>query len=344
MSEEYRDSTNTFFFITLAFLAVIGLCVYGMFGANTGKMTKGEYLFVHTGDDYKKLVENLEDGGFVNHLWSFRLFAWQSQMKTHVRPGRYLIKPGSSNFSIIRMLRSGKQAPVKLVINRLRTRKDFVNLVTANLECRADSINQFINSAEYLYPYGLDTGTFLAGIIPDTYELFWNSSADKILKKILKNYDHFWDRVKKEKAKNQGLTPMEVTIVASIVDEETNDVNDKPFIASVYLNRLKKGMKLQADPTVKYAVGDFMIKRVAGEMLNTDSKYNTYMYEGLPPGPICTPSLGSVMAVLDAPETNYYYFCAKADFSGASAFAATLDEQMKNAHEYQKALNERGIH
>ena len=344
MADEYRERSHTFLFITLGLLMVTALFVYSLFGANTGAMTKGQYLYVPTGSDYKKLLGDLEDGGFVKNTWTFRFFASQSQMKTHVHPGRYYIKPGSSNFAIIRMLRAGKQAPVKLVINKLRTRRDFVSLVAANLECPADSMNVFLNNTEYLYQFGFDTGTFMAGIIPDTYEVFWNTGADKLLRKIFKNYTHFWDRIKTEKAKAKALSPVEITIVASIVEEETNDNGDKPFIASVYLNRLKKGMKLQADPTVKFAVGDFMIKRVTGDLLNKDSHYNTYMYEGLPPGPICTPSLSSVMAVLEAPETNYLYFCAKADFSGKSAFAETFEQQMKNAHAYQTALNDKGIH
>lgn len=344
MTEEYRENSYTFFYITLGFLAVIGLFVYKLFGANTGDLKKGTYFYVHTGTDYNTMLQDLKSGGFVSDTWSFRFFAWQSQMKTHVHPGRYQFKSGMSNYSIIRMLRSGHQAPVKLVINKLRTRRDFTNLVASVMECAPDSMNLVINSQDYLIQFGLDTNTVLADIIPDTYEFFWNSSADKIFRKVLKNYDRFWDRVRIAKAKNHGLTPLEVSIVASIVEEETNDNNDKPLIASVYLNRLKKGMKLQADPTVKFAAGDFMIKRVAGDMLNINSPYNTYLYEGLPPGPICTPSQSSVNAVLEAPETNYYYFCAKADFSGASVFAATLDEQTKNAREYQEALNRNGIH
>jgi UPF0755 protein len=344
MSHEETESSHTFLYITLVFILVIGLVVYKMFGPNTGSMAKGQYFYIHTGADYKTVLSDLEEGGFVKDMWSFRLFGSQSQLKTHVHPGRYQIKAGSSNFAIIRMLRSGKQAPVKIVINKLRTRKDLVNLLSTNLECTPDSLNAFLGSSEYLAQFDVDTNTLLSAIIPDTYDIFWNSSADKVFRKIQKNYNHFWDKVRTEKAKNKGLSPLQITILASIVEEETNSATDKPLVASVYLNRLKKGMKLQADPTVKFAVGDFMIRRVAGDMLKSTSPYNTYQVEGLPPGPICTPSAATIMAVLDAPETGYYYFCAKADFSGNSAFAATLDEQMKNAREYQKALNERGIH
>ena len=181
-------------------------------------------------------------------------------------------------------------------------------------------------------------------VTPDSYFFHWNTNANKEFRKIHENYTRFWTEPRRDEAKKQGLTPVSATIMASIIDEETNKPEDKPNIASVYLNRLQKGMKLQADPTVKFAIGDFAIKRITGVMLETKSPYNTYQNEGLPPGPICTPAPSSIDAVLQAPKTNYIYFCAKADLSGASVFAATSDEHIKNARLYQKALNERGIH
>ena len=344
MARKHKDGSNAFLYVVLFLFLLIGFTVYKIFSPNTGSLKNGEYLYVPTGATYDKMLAELEEGGYVKDMWSFRLFAWQSQMKTHVHPGKYHFAKGMSNLSIIRILRSGRQTPVKLVINKLRTKSDFLALIAANLECPVDSMAMLINDNDYLNQYGLDTATVMAGIVPDTYQFFWNTNADKAFKKIIKNYIRVWDRVRTEKAKHWELSPVQIVVVASIVEEETNSAGDKPFIASVYLNRLKKGMKLQADPTVKYAVGDFAIRRVAGEMLNNSSPYNTYKYEGLPPGPICTPSLSTIDAVLNAPETNYLYFCAKADFSGNSAFAATLDEQMKNAHAYQKALDARGIH
>jgi UPF0755 protein len=203
---------------------------------------------------------------------------------------------------------------------------------------------RLLEDSTYLSEYEVTPGTAMAIIVPDTYEFFWNTDADKVLKKIYKNYNRFWNKQRKQKAANQGITPLQAIVVASIVDEETNMSSDKPKIASVYLNRIKKGMPLQADPTVKFAIGDFAIKRVTSAMLQINSPYNTYKYPGLPPGPICTPSMGSINAVLDAPRTSYLYFCAKADFSGYSAFASNYNEQINNANAYRRALDARGIH
>jgi UPF0755 protein len=181
-------------------------------------------------------------------------------------------------------------------------------------------------------------------IIPDTYEFYWNTSAYNILQKIGKNYFTFWTDERKQLAKAKGLPVTKVATIASIVEEETNINEDKGNIASVYINRLQKGIPLQADPTVKFAIGDFTIRRVTGEHLMFNSPYNTYMYASLPPGPICTPSKKTVDAVLHAPDTKYLFFCAKEDFSGYSVFAATLAEHQKNAKAYQKALDAKGIH
>ena len=196
----------------------------------------------------------------------------------------------------------------------------------------------------YLSQFGLDTNTAMCAVMPDTYEFWWNTSADKAYRKLAKYYKDYWTPERKQKAQARNLTPPEVITLASIVDEETNNNAEKPQIASVYLNRMKEGMRLQADPTVKFAVGDFTIKRITSAITGTPSPYNTYYTAGLPPGPICTPSRKSIEAVLNPAETNYLYFCAKEDFSGSHRFAATYAEHMKNASLYQRALNERNIH
>jgi UPF0755 protein len=330
--------------VILIILFVIALFLFKIFGPNTGDFREGTYLYIHTGSDYEALKKALTDGGFVNGIYSFDLMARVRKLPAHIHPGKYKIEKGMSNFSIVRMLRNGRQTPVKLVINKLRTKHDLVNLLSTNLEADSAQLKQLLHDPSYLSEFGLDTNTAMCAIIPDTYDFFWNSSADKAFRKLEKNYAKFWDETRKQQAKNQGLTPTKATVVASIVDEETNMNEDKPKIASVYLNRLNKGMKLQADPTVRYAIGDFGIRRVTGAMLEYNSPYNTYMYEGLPPGPICTPAASSVDAVLTAPKTTYLYFCAKDDFSGYTVFASTFDEQIKNAHAYQKALDARGIH
>ena len=328
-------------------IIIAGLLLFAgvkIFGPNTGTLKNGEFLYVHTGSSYEQLKAALQEGGFISDMGSFSFFAERARLPAHIHPGKYRIKDAMSNFDIISMLRRGRQEQVTLVINKLRTKKDFVTLVCTNLEADSNALRQLMSDKEYLSHYGLDTNTVMAAIMQDTYFFHWNTSADKAFKKIAENYAHFWNPAHKDEAHSQGFTAAQVITIASIVDEETNIAGDKPKIASVYINRLHKGMKLQADPTVKFAVGDFTIHRVAGEMLQNPSPYNTYMYEGLPPGPICTPSVSSIEAVLQAPKTTYLYFCAKEDFSGYSAFASTYDEQLKNAHKYQQALNARGIH
>ena len=328
-------------------IIIVGLLLFGLFkvfGPNTGKFTSGEYLYIHTGADYEKVKAALEEGGFVSDMTSFDLLARRAGLPAHIHPGKYKINAFMSNYNIIRLLHSGKQTPVKLVINKIRTKKDLITLLATNLEADSATLQEMLADKDYLSSFGLDTNTVMCGIIPDTYDFFWNTTADKAFKKLNRSYVRFWDATRKEEAVKQGLTQVQATIIASIVDEETNMSDDKPKIASVYMNRLKKGMKLQADPTVKYAIGDFTIRRVAGAMLDNPSPYNTYRYGGLPPGPICTPAASSIDAVLQSPKTTYLYFCAKEDFSGHSSFASTFDEQLKNARAYQKALDAKGIH
>ncbi len=331
-------------YILIVITAVLLFAGSKIFGPNTGTFKQGEFLYIHTGSNYDRLKSTLQDDGFISDMASFNMLAGWAKLPAHIHPGKYHIKDGMSNYDIIRLLRSGRQTPVKLVINKLRTKKDFIALLSTNLEADSNSLQQLFQDKDYLSQFGVDTNTVMCTVMPDTYDFFWNITADKAYRKIEKNYARFWDATRKDQARNQGFTPTQTITIASIVDEETNINDDKPKIASVYINRLHKGMKLQADPTVKFAVGDFTIRRVAGEMLQNTSPYNTYLYEGLPPGPICTPSTSSIEAVLQAPKTTYLYFCAKEDFSGYSNFASTYDEQLKNAHAYQQALNARGIH
>jgi len=337
-----KSSTRLFFWVII--LAIGGFGLFKVFGPATGTYTQGEFLYVHTGSDYEHLKQALKDGGFISDMRSFELLARVAELPKHVHPGKYLISKHMSNYNIIRLLRSGRQTPIKLVINKLRTKQDLINTIAGNLEADSLVLKQMFSDPVYLAQFGLDTNTVMCAIIPDTYDFYWNITADKAFKKIEKNYVRFWDNDRKKEAQDLGLSPAQVTTVASIVEEETNKADDKPKIASVYLNRLHQGMKLQADPTVKFAVNDFTIRRIAGAMLQNTSPYNTYMYTGLPPGPICTPTESTIDAVLESPKTNYLYFCAKEDFSGYSNFAATYDEQLRNARLYQQALDAKNIH
>jgi len=327
-----------------ATVIVAGFVFFKVFGPNAGAHIQDEYLYIHTGATFEQVLQSLKESGMVKDINSFRLVANTMKLPQHVHAGKYRIKPGMSNFAIIRMLRSGLQVPVKLVINKLRTKGDLIHLLSANLEADSARLLQMLSDKDFLTTLDADAETVMGLIRPDTYEFYWNTSAENVLKKLKKHNDRFWTAARVQKAQAQGITPMQAVIIASIVEEETNIGSDKPYIATVYLNRLRRGMKLQADPTVKFAIGDFTIRRITGAMLLYESPYNTYMYGGLPPGPICTPSGQSLNAVLDAPHNGYLYFCAKDDLSGRTAFASSLTEHVNNANAYHRALNKRGIH
>lgn len=330
-------------FIGIAILVLLYL-VFVVFGPNTGSFTKGEYLYIPTGAHYEQIKKTLVDDGFISNITSFELLAQQTGYPNKIRPGKYKILKGMSNYNIIRMLRSGKQDPVKLVIKKLRTKADFIRLLSRNLEADSLVLKQMFADNTYLSEFGLDSNTVLCAVMPDTYEFYWNTSADKAFRKIAKYYATFWTEERKQQANDKGLSPKEAITLASIVEEETNFNPEKPLVASVYLNRLKRGMKLQADPTAKFAYGDFTIKRITSAIIATASPYNTYFSTGLPPGPICTPSKKTIEAVLHAANTDYIFFCAKEDFSGTHNFASSYAVHQKNAQLYQAALNARGIH
>lgn len=330
--------------IFLVLLIVGGFIVFKLFGPNTGLLSKGKYLYIRTGSTYNDVKRELQEGDYINDMWAFELLAERADYPSRVKAGKYKVDKGMSIYNLVRILRSGRQEPVKLVVNKLRTEDDFVRFVCTKLEADSTRMRALLADNKYLSAFGLDDNTAMCAVIPDTYEFYWNTSADKAFGKIAGYYNQFWTDARKQKAKAQGLTQQQVSILASIVDEETNKNDEKGNVASVYMNRLKTGMKLQADPTVKFAIGDFSIKRITSVHTAYSSAYNTYANTGLPPGPICTPSKKSIDAVLDAPATDYIYFCAKEDFSGYHRFASNYTDHMKNARLYQQALNARGIH
>ena len=326
-----------------AILVLPALLAWMAFGPATRPGVSGEYLYIRTGSTFSDVEKALADQGFLRDDPRFGVIANLFGYSKQVRPGRYRIEQGTSIFSLVRKLRSGRQEPVKLVINKLRTKGDFARLVAATLEADSASFARLLADSGYLAPFGLDTAGALGAAIPATYEFYWNTNADKAFRKIAAARTTFWTAARKEKAKGLGLSPAQVTSLAAIVDEETNKADEKGSIASTYLNRLRLGMKLQADPTARWAGGDFTVKRITSMQTSLAHPYNTYYVKGLPPGPICTPTKGTMDAVLHAPKTDYLYFCAREDFSGYHRFAATYDEHLKNARLYQAALNARGI-
>ena len=237
------------------------------------------------------------------------------------------------------MLKAGKQSPVRLVINKLRLKEDLAGKIGKTFEIDSLEAINFLSNKDSIAAYKLDDNTLLSAIIPNTYELNWNTSFKKVFSRLKSEQEKFWNADRTQKAKAKNLTPLQAYIIASIVEEETNKADDKPLVASVYTNRFIKGEKLQADPTVKFAKKDFLMTRILFSDLKFESPYNTYAHAGLPPGPICTPSTKSIDAVLDAPKTDYMFFVAKPDFKGYSNFAVTYAEHQVFARAYQQALD-----
>lgn len=258
-----------------------------------------------------------------------------------VSHGSYLVKDGESALRVARKIARGQQTPVRLTFNNLRTIEDLASKISSVLEI--DSAT-FINSADSILTVkGFSKDEMTAAFIPDTYEFYWTVSPEKLLGKLLDTRESFWNSERVNKAKNLGLTPNQVHILASIVEGETNKNDEKGKIARLYLNRIEKDMPLQADPTVKFALKKFDLRRITSQDLKYDSKYNTYIYKGLPPGPIAIAEKRTIEEVLNAPKHNYIYMCAKSDFSGYHDFAETYDKHRINAARYHRALNKRGI-
>jgi len=330
--------------VALLIVLVLGYFAYAKyFKSNTGNFSGTEFLYINTGSTYADVIQVIKENNFVRDLACFEEVAKQMDYPNDIHPGRYELREGMGNYSIISILKGGKQRPVKLVINKLRTKRDIIRKFASNLEADSLELEKLFNNNAYLKTFDIDSNQIQCAIMPNTYELYWNTTADKAFEKIARTFQHFWTSERRQKAISLKLKIVEVITIASIVEEETNNNEEKPIIASVYLNRLKKGMALGADPTVKFAVGDFTLKRILKIHTATHSPYNTYLNTGLPPGPICTPSEKSIDAVLNAANTDYLFFCAKEDFSGSHNFAATYAAHLLNAKKYQHALDLRNI-
>jgi UPF0755 protein len=298
-------------------------------------------LYVPTGASYDQVLDSLKRHDLIGDLHGFEWLAQKKSYPEHIHPGHYLLKNGMSNNQLINMLTGGLQTPVKVTFNNMRDVKMLAGRISQQIEADSLSIVSLLTNPDSLNTMGFNTKTIPALFLPNTYEFYWNTSAKKFVDKMHQEYDKFWNAERLDKAKAVGLTPIQVSTLASIVDKETNKTDEMARIAGVYLNRLRNGWLLQADPTLVFAVGDFELKRVLNIHKEVESPYNTYKYAGLPPGPICIPSLASINAVLNPEKHNYYYFCAKEDFSGYHNFAKTLSEHTRNAERYQRALRGR---
>ncbi len=304
---------------------------------------KNILIFIPHNSSFNDVVDTLERNRLLTDTQGFEWVAKHKKYTEKIIPGCYRIRNGMTNNELINLLRSGVQTPVKVTFNNIRTLPQLAGHIAKRIEPDSLQLITLMNDSSLINKYGFNDATFIAMFIPNTYEFYWTTTAKGFLDRMHKEYKTFWNNTRTEKAKKAGLTPVEVSTLASIVDEETAKNDEKPVVAGLYLNRLKKGIKLQADPTIKYAIGDFTVKRILNKDLKIDSPYNTYLYAGLPPGPIRIPSIQGIDAVLNYKKHNYLYMCAKEDFSGYHNFSSTLRQHNIYAARYRKALREKRI-
>jgi len=332
--------------LILAVLAVGGY--YGLklyktyFAPNT--TGKEKYLYVRTGYKIDDLYKEIRFRDLLTDISSFTAAAEKMGLPGALKPGRYKLLIGMNNRRIINMLKAGNQDPVMLKFQNIRKKENFAAFLSRNLEPDSLTFINLLDSAALIEKYGFTKDNSYVMFIPNTYEMYWNISAPDFFERMHDEYIKFWNTERKQKAAALNLTPVQVSILASIVDAEALYDKEMPIIAGLYLNRLNKGILLQADPTVIYANDDFTVKRVTNALLGVQSPYNTYKYAGLPPGPIMMPSINAIDAVLNRDDNDYIYMCAKEDFSGYHNFAITVQDHERNAKKYRDALNKRNIY
>lgn len=323
-------------------LLIIVVAAWMLFTSATNFSAKAKYIYIRQGEDAKEQVlKQLDTANLISRKGLFTFAANTMKVWGNIKPGRFEIKNGESILAIARTFQKNRQAPVVLNVGRVRTKEGLARLIGKNFITDSASAFTFLSSNDSLQKLGVDTNTWLSIIIPKTYNLQWNDPVDTVLNRFKATQDSFWNKDNRiEKAASMGFTPLQVTILASIVEEETSKNEEKGNIASVYINRFHKNMALGADPTIKFALKDFGLKRILFADLAAKSPYNTYINKGLPPGPICTPTPVTIDAVLNAPATQYLFFVAKSDFSGYHHFSSTFAEHQQYAKEYQTALDE----
>jgi len=331
-----------FVFLTV-FAAFFGGVGYYYFFYPNFAPSKTSYIYIYPDKNFENLCRQLEDSAACLNINSFKEVADILKYPSTMKTGRYAVEPGTNNYDLLTNLRRGQQEPIRITFNNIRLTDDLTNRISEQLMITSHDLDLLLNDASYCTSLGFTPATIKAMFIPNTYEVYWNISAEKLIERMKREYDAFWTEDRRNQAQKIRLTPLEVSILASIIEEESAMTDEYPTIAGVYINRLYRGIPLQADPTVKYAVGDFAIQRVLNEHLRIDSPYNTYLHSGLPPGPIRIPSQKGLESVLNYQKHNYLYMCAKEDFSGRHNFAVTLTEHDRNAVRYRAELNRRGI-
>lgn len=323
-------------------LLIVGCLSFYLF-APISRSSENVYLYIDNDDDIDSLSCKMKNECHSFGVSFMMTLTRHLYNKESLNTGRYLVTPSMGTLQLFRHIRNGQQEPMKLVVSSVRTKEKLAEELSEKLMVSKEELMTFFNSQESCSAYGLDTATIVCLFIPNTYEVYWNTSLKKLFDKMNKEQKAFWNDDRMKKADALQLSTVQVLTLASIIDEETANNGEKPMVAGMYYNRFKQDMPLQADPTVKFALQNFEIKRIYRNMLTVDSPYNTYKNKGLPPGPIRIPSVAGIDAVLNLVHHDYLYMCAKEDFSGTHNFAKTYSEHLKNAAKYSAALNARGI-
>lgn len=338
-----RLKTAIWISAVLAVLAGVAAFVLGRYFIDNKKpnFTEEYVLYVRPETTLGQIADSLQAGaGMIRPKSLERAFA-KVDVASKIKPGRYVIEPSATSIYVARMLAFGWQTPQNLVLSgTMRSKGRIAKKISTQMMVDSASVAHALDSAEFLARYGFTPENVFALILPDTYQMYWTASVEDIFDRLKKEYDAFWTPERDAKAKAQGLNRMQVSIMASIVSGETLKDFEYPKIAGAYLNRYKKGMRLQADPTIAFCF-DYKLDRILKKHLKVESPYNTYKYAGLPPAPINVPPKACVDAVLNPDKHGYIYFCANASFDGTHKFASTYSEHLKNAREFQRALTAR---
>lgn len=341
-----KKATKIILIVVVSLILLLGLGVgvsYYYLKMPQISLQEEVYIYIFETDSTESVLQKIEEASHPRSMLGFRWLAAYNNFDEHKRTGKYALRDSDDMYSLYKRLIYGEQTPVKVVIPAVRTIDKLISAIDRQLMLDSVELADMLTNHAYLSRLGYSEATVPALFIPNTYEFYWNVSINDFMARILKENHRFWNEERKQKAEAIGLTPIEVATLASIVEEETNLNAEKPMVAGLYINRLKKGMLLQADPTVKFALQDFAKQRILLADLTIDSPYNTYKYKGLPPGPIRIPEISGLESVLNHAHHNYLYMCAKEDFSGGHNFATTLSQHNANARRYQQELNKRKI-
>lgn len=341
-----RNSRRTFWIFIILLIGFSGIWyAYTLFLASNVYVVKNQeaFLEIRDGSNFEDVKKSLYSHGYIIHRENFELVAKLKKYDKLIKPGRYALKADMSNLELINKLRSGKQDPVQVVFNSVRFSDELAGRIAKQIEADSLALVTLMKDTAFLDSLGVTPFSLFTIMIPNTYEFYWNTSARDFMLRMKTEADNFWNSNRETEMKNINLNKLQVITLASIVEKETNQNDEKARVAGVYLNRLNKGWLLEADPTLVFAHGNFQIKRVLNIYKDIDSPYNTYKYTGLPPGPICLPSVSSIDAVLNPEKHKYMFFCAKEDFSGYHNFAETIEQHNVNAYKYQQALTQRNI-